>query len=282
MVFFQQSSWERLSFGVGVIAALVACCVSRTIHEERFHESEAIAAPTNNVALADPSNFTFGIVGDLHIGNADTGRFRRILSAAQTEGDSFMVLLGDLADQGVREDYTAIQDAVAAFGFTGASFPVLGNHDIFEDGWTHYKAVMGPSHYTFTIGNSKFIVLDTGDGTLGDQGMDWFESQLKQPRSTSHLFVASHYLPDVPGVRTVLKISDSYEALKLMKLAREHQVTAWFGAHHHSYVNENVEGVRYVCAGGAGGRRMEPVKKFFFVQVTISGTEVSYAVRDID
>lgn len=272
---------ERLAVLVGFLATALICCVSKTVHDERFRDSQLLSPPANNVVLADSQNYTFGIAGDLHIGAADTTRFRRILTSAQGEGDSFMVLLGDLVNEGERQDVVAMHAAIGDFGFTGKAFTALGNHDIFADGWTHYKELNGAATYAFTVGNAKFIVLDTGDGAVGEKQMEWFEAELKKSRP-ANLFVVSHYLPVVPGVRTYLRISDDFEAMKLMKLAKTYAVTAWFGAHYHSYLNDVVEGVRYVCAGGAGGRRMDPVRDYFFVQVSVAGTNVSYQLRIVD
>jgi 3',5'-cyclic AMP phosphodiesterase CpdA len=250
-------------------------CVSRTLFDLRFRESEGLTAPTLATPPADPDHFSFAIVGDLHIQKADTSRLQRVITAAGAEGDSFFIFLGDIVDQGKEEDVKAFRDTLTAASWDAKAFPVIGNHDIFEDGWTFWKKYNGPSHYTFTAGNSRFIVLDTADGALGDDQRRWLVSELEKP-APANTFLLSHYLPTVPGERTYLKLSDDAEALELMKLATNKGVRGWFGAHYHSYLKGNVGGVDYVVAGGGGGRRMKPVEECFYVQVTVSGTSVTY------
>ncbi len=264
------------------VPALIALrCVSRTVPSTRWRESGALMFTSPAVTLPDPDHYSFAVVGDLHIQRADTARFRRILQAAKDEGDAFGVFLGDLVDSGERTDALAFRQALADFSWSGKAFPVIGNHDIFNDGWSSYKELNGPSHYVFQVGNAKFIVLDTADGSLGDTQAKWLEAELALPRPT-HLFLASHYLPTVPGIRTYLKLANETEAMHLMSVAAKNNVTGWLGAHYHSFVSEKIEGVEYLVAGGGGGKRMDPVPDYFFVQVKVDGPGVSYLMRTVE
>ncbi len=261
------------------VILLVLGCVSRTTSSVRFTESTALASPSDPV-VADPNNFSFAVVGDLHIGQANTDRYRRILDAALAEGDEFIVLLGDIVDQGERTDLEAVRNETLAAGWQNKTFYVAGNHDVFYDGWTHYRDLLGSSTYAFTAGNSRFIALETSDATLGKLQIDWLKGKLAEARP-QHTFLLSHYLPVIPGQSTWLKLADSDEALDLMSLASSQNVTGWLGAHYHSYIHEKIEGVDYVVAGGGGGRRMAPVAGYFYVKVTVNGANVSYELRSI-
>jgi hypothetical protein len=264
-----------------VTVLAIVCCVSRTVPGERFRDSRVLQVAQPQVQLPDPQHYTFAVVGDLHIQRGDTARFRRILTAASAEGDAFGVFLGDLVDNGLESDFAAYARALADTGWSAKAFSVIGNHDIFGDGWTYYKQTNGPSHYTFQIGNAKFIALDTADGSLGAEQAEWLKTELSKP-NPGLLFLASHYMPDVPGISTYLRLADEVEAARLMALATRSGVRAWFGAHYHSYVVGSIEGVDYVVAGGGGGKRMPPVAGFFFVQVAVNGQSVSYTLRNVE
>ena len=225
-----------------LLVFVVMGCMSRSVFDARFRESALLAAPTVSVTLPNPDAFSFAVVGDTHVGGQDTARLRRILTAAAAEGDAFVVFLGDIVDTGEREDIVAVQTAVSDLGFTNKVIPVIGNHDVFEMGWEPYKELWGASHFAVTVGNSKFIVLDTADGTLGLEHKEWLENELRQGGATN-TFLLSHYLPFIPGQRTYLRLSNEVEAMKLMKMASRFQVRAWLGAHYHSYATENVENV---------------------------------------
>jgi len=274
----QLIGWMTLCVG---LLGLLASCVSRSAFTERVEQSSGLTDPTFTIALADPNHFSFAMVGDLHISGRNTDRFARILNQASLEGDQFVVLLGDMADTGDREEFEAMVAAVNAAGFSGKVLYVIGNHDIFADGWSHYKTLLGRSFYSVTIGNSKFVILDTADGTVGETQTEWLREDLKKPKPT-HTFLLSHYLPVIPTQRTYLKLSNEVEAQSLMKLAINHGIDGWFGGHYHSYLKDVIGGVTYVVAGGAGGRRMEPVDSHFFVQVSVNGSAVDYALRLVD
>jgi predicted phosphodiesterase len=261
---------------------VVLSCVSRTSPEGRVAESLALSVPaTFSLVSTDPTKFTFAAVGDLHIGSGNTDRLRTILNKATTDGDEFMVFLGDNVDQGDLSDVQAFRQAIHDTGWDGKTFSIAGNHDVFHDGWTHYKALTGSSTYTFTAGNSKFIAVDTADATLGSRQTTWLRGQLANV-TASHVFILSHYLPIIPGVETWLKFSSDTEAADVMSLSKRSNVTAWIGGHYHSYIDQNIDGVEYLVAGGGGGRRMEPVKDYFFARVSIDGAAVTYQMVRVD
>jgi 3',5'-cyclic AMP phosphodiesterase CpdA len=263
-----------------IFALLVVACTSRTVFDERFSESGILSQPPF-MGPADPESFKFAMVGDLHVGGTDTARLERILDQAQAEGDEFIVLLGDIVDKGEEISFSAVQQVIQNKGYNQKVITLLGNHDVFEEGWKFYKNLWGASHYVVDAGNSRFIVLDTADGTLGKQQFDWLSEELSKT-SAKNIFLLTHYMPVVPGQRTYLRLANQTEAERLMKLASRSGVRGMYGGHYHSYCYETIEGVDYVVAGGGGGRRMEPVKEFFFVQVSVSGREVSYNLRTVN
>jgi hypothetical protein len=259
---------------------LVLSCVSRTSPDARVAESLAVAVPAT-FTVADPEKFTFAAVGDLHIGSGNTDRMRAILASAAAGGDEFVVFLGDNVDQGDRSDVLAFRQAIHDTGWDNKNFSVAGNHDVFNAGWDYYKELNGSSTYAFTAGNSKFIAVDTADGTMGSKQTRWLRDRLAET-TQKHTFILSHYLPVIPGQETWLKLSSDTEAADLMSLSTRSRVTAWLGAHYHSYIAEAVGGVTYVVAGGGGGRRMAPVSDYFYARISIDGDAVSYEMKRVD
>jgi hypothetical protein len=264
------------------LVALVLSCVSRTTPEGRVGDSLAmVTPPTFALVSADPTRFHFSIVGDLHLAAGDAHRLNAIYASAAADGDEFIIFLGDVVDQGTRDQFEEFVATTASAGWTGKVFCVAGNHDIYNDGWDYYKELMGSSTYFFTAGNSKFIALDTGDATLGAPQVTWLREQLAVAHA-GPVFLLSHYLPVIPGQPTYLKLASSVESLNLMSLATRSGVTAWLGAHYHSYINQTIDGVTYVVAGGGGGRRMAPYRGYFYVRVGVDGDDVSYELKPLN
>lgn len=261
-----------------IIGFQLTGCMSRTVSGERFRDSRLLSLPPLEVTLADPERFSFAIVGDIH---SSTARLDTIVAQAASEGDAFLMLLGDIVDQGEAEEFARVKDILSARGWSRKVLPVIGNHDVFRAGWEHYRDTFGPSHYATEIGTTRFIAVDTADGTIDETQSDWLASELALSRG-KRTFLMSHYLPTVPGVRTYLRLANEEDAARWMKLAMVNGVTAWLGAHYHSYVSAAVEGVQYVVAGGGGGRRMPPIEAYFYVRVVVDNQAVSYEIRPVD
>lgn len=267
-----------LIFCLGIVLML-SSCVSGSSPEERSHTTILQAAATREVIPANPDSFSFIAVGDTHLaGGIEVGRLRTIFSEGVNQGAEFAVILGDVIDRGRWENYDTLIQLRDEVGWSDRVFPILGNHDIFGDCWKHYNERFGPSYYTFTVGNSKFIALDTSDGTLGATQWDWFLKEL-QSNSQQHIFVLTHYMPIVPGVQTYLKMPAPREAARLMSACRRYGVRAVLGGHYHSLAQATIEGVHYLVAGGGGARRMGVERRHFYVQVGVQGDEVTYTTH---
>ena len=264
---------RKVTLGLGLI--VLGGCVAKSGHEERFKESSRLVAPSFSVTGVSSGDFTFSMVGDVHLGGNDTSRLRVILQAAQDHSDAFIIFLGDMIDKGIKGDFETFIAQVKEFGFENRAIYVIGNHDVFDEGWTHFRDLMGPSHYDVTLGNCRFLILDSADGIIGEEQSEWLEKRLKEPVAV-HTIVLSHYLPVVPGQRTYLKLANAIESMNLMKLLTRFGVKAWLGGHYHSFIQAEIEKVTYLVAGGGGGRRMEPLKELFYVRATVQNNRLSF------
>ena len=269
---------RRARFVFVLFVLILVGCVARSGQGVRFVESGRMDPPTLAVNGVNSGNFSFAFVGDIHLGGQETSNLRKILDEAKSFGDSFVVFLGDITDKGERTAMETVKSQVAEFGFSNKAIYVLGNHDVFGDGWTAWKDLFGASHFDVVLGNCHFIVVDTADGIVGESQTDWLEETLKRSNSV-HKIVLSHYMPVVPRQRTYLRLSNQVESSALMKLLSRYGADAWLGGHYHSFVQERIGGVNYVVAGGAGGRRMEPIKENFYVRGIVEGNNLSFQMR---
>jgi len=255
-------------------------CVAKTTITDRLKNNENYPVPTLNITFSDPKNFSFGVVGDLHVEGQDVSRLERIINLANTNGESFLGLLGDIADTGVLSDYQAIQTKLTSMSWTQKFLPMVGNHDIFEDGATHYASVFGRYFYSVVVQGNRFIVLDTADGTLGPEQRNWFEAELKNTEENK--FVFGHYPLAVPGQNTYLKFANRTEVQELLKLAANYRVRAWLSAHYHSFIAEKIHGVLHVIAGGGGKKRMPPFMQHFYAKIEVSPTDIRASAQVVE
>jgi Icc protein len=115
----------------------------------------------------------------------------------------FIVISGDLSDDGSVESYEVVNEVLQELGAGGT--PVLlalGNHD---DRAAFHRVVLGeecadaqgPYYHSQLIDGLRVIVLDStipGDvgGALGSTQLAWLEAQLEEPTPRGNLIVLHH------------------------------------------------------------------------------------------
>lgn len=66
-------------------------------------------------------------------------------------------------------------------------FHLVGNHDLYFNGWEQFYPRFGSSTYMFSVrtpvATDLFICLDTGSGTLGSKQLDWLKGIIENERA---------------------------------------------------------------------------------------------------
>jgi predicted phosphodiesterase len=135
--------------------------------DERVVDPTAAAPSAPTVGNLD--NYVFVVISDTHfVAEADPPAAGRLSAFLSSEGAEFVIVPGDLADAGLPEEYARYAAWTADLDLDG--FPVysaIGNHDLYNGGWSTFRQTVGASYYSFVIGTRSFYVLDSGNGTLG-------------------------------------------------------------------------------------------------------------------
>ncbi len=120
------------------------------------------SAPT----VGNLDNYVFVVISDTHfVAEADppaAAGFGAFLSA---QGAEFVIVGGDLADAGLPDEYDRYADWAGSLGVP--VYSAIGNHDLYNGGWSTFRTTVGASYYSFVIGTRSFYFLDSGNGTLG-------------------------------------------------------------------------------------------------------------------
>lgn len=150
---------------------------------DRFEQSmEWNAAHPYREISVPVDDYNILSMGDSHVGptkNLDT-----FFREAKTKNSAAVVMVGDLTT-GQAEDYAVFQQHVPDPDSL-TSFFIVGNHDLYFNGWNQFFPRFGSSTYIFTIkthvASDLFICLDTGGGTLGNKQFDWLKDILQNLR----------------------------------------------------------------------------------------------------
>ncbi len=157
-----------------------------------------------------PERFTVAQLTDLHFGSTPGGEasVRRIVDELNQLAPAVVVVTGDIAQDGRREEYERAQSTLARLAMPVVCIP--GNHD--RRGWAAYLSSFGAPTGTVRFGGWTFLRLDAAHGR--DQ---FTESQLRFIRGTlaavdPHRTIVLLHIP-LTGVRSVKSHADTVASL---------------------------------------------------------------------
>jgi len=210
----------------------------QSIEWNSLHPFREIILPSENYFILS--------MGDSHVGG--TNNLNTFLNIAKSTNAAAIVGVGDLTT-GNASDYDVFQKIMPSQDSL-SSFLIVGNHDLWFDGWKEFYPRFGSSTYIFTIktpaAKDLFICLDTGSGSLGNEQLDWLKEILQTYRDEyryctvlthNNLFVNRHTLSTYPLVE---------ELLVLMDLFTKHSVDMVITAHDHMKYEDKFGSTIYI------------------------------------
>ncbi len=192
-----------------------------------------------------PNKFTFAVLGD------PQGRFyflKRFLEKVAEKDSSFLIILGDLVDEGTEMEYGKYLKTIA-----GSFFPIYhipGNHDVSRGGRGRFLDYISPTDYSFDVGKFHFIMLDSSRWYLLDYQWDWLEQELKKHRNSLIFMHVPPFCPD--GRFDKYTLTGEKQDKKFIDLMNKYGVRSVFSGHIHGYMDAERDGVNYYVSGGGG------------------------------
>ena len=151
-------------------------------------------------ALPASKKFTCVIFTDIHFG-ANKRRYDKEFldwlknKKTSNEFPSFIVSVGDIVEHGKEEEYKLYTAFVADIKKIQdvPVYTALGNHDLHNSGWKHWKKYIYPHvpYYRFKTHEFSWYFIDTGDGTLGEPQLRNLVEEMRTDPNPK--FVFSHY-----------------------------------------------------------------------------------------
>ena len=225
--------------------------------DKRFEQSMEINNNLKAETIHAQEGYTFYVAADPHIYDTsrNLGTFNDVV---RNDGEAlFGVVLGDCVD--AKDNFYRYLEALSfnpeKHAYDHSLFHVLGNHDVFFDGWTDFKACVGASVYwlevLFDKGKDLFITLDTATGTLGRKQMEWLRAFLAEKREEfRHCVVFTHtnfFYTD--NSQTGSGNMPMEESLALIDFLGQQKVSLVLQGHDHYREDLTYDNVRYVILG---------------------------------
>ncbi|PKP20594.1 MAG: hypothetical protein CVU02_03020 [Bacteroidetes bacterium HGW-Bacteroidetes-19] len=173
------------------------------------------------------------VMGDSHLGTANN--LNKFFHAAKNEQAIAAVMVGDLSTGSV-ENYEFLEQNIP-HPDSLRTFLLVGNHDLYFDGWKQFYQRFGSGVYYFTVhtpaAKDLYICLDSGGGTLGEKQLKWFKALLEEHRDEYRFCVVFSHV-NIFRIRNTLS-TNPYpgEVLTLSHLCAENNVTMVFNGHDH-------------------------------------------------
>jgi hypothetical protein len=259
---------------IGVLVLLPTACTNIQMDQttQRFNDNMTGQLKSYaDIPIGTPSAFSFSALGDVHVGAPTASLMIKALQMSQNDGDLFSVLTGDNTNTGKESELLTFASNMLAVSIP--VLPAIGNHDIFFGGWSRYKTVVGRSIYSVNAGSVHLIFLDTANGTVGKDQLNWLVSDLQA--NTRPIKVVVMHFPVVVGeFSTVFKLSSDEEATLFKNLMYQYGVQLVLSGHFHGFSDQKIGNTRYVVTGACNDI-LDLGQRSHYVKVTLANGELS-------
>ncbi|WP_413777802.1 phosphodiester glycosidase family protein [Streptomyces sp. AM8-1-1] len=210
---------------------------------------------------------------------------RRTLREIKASGADFVVVNGDLVDEGSPADLAfARQVLTEELGGDLPWYYVPGNHEVMGGRIDNFIAEFGPAHRTFDHRGTRFLTLDTSSLTLRGGGFEQIkavraqlDAAAKDP-AVGSVMVVEHVPPRDPTVQKGSQLSDRKEAALIERWLADFRRTTGKGAgligsHVGVFHAEHVDGVPYLINGNSGKAPAGPAGEGGFTGWSLVGVD---------
>jgi DNA repair exonuclease SbcCD nuclease subunit len=203
---------------------------------------------------------------------------------AAVNGDpavEFLVSGGDLVDTGsATEEWDRTMSALAALRVP--LYGINGNHELNGGDGEEHHARFGRMNASFAYGGVRFVLVDSGSGTLADRVWSFVDGELADESSMS-VFV-THIPPLDPDPVRQGGLSSVHEGEALLAMLARRGVDLALYGHLHTFVATHQAGIpTWVSGGGAvSNTRLDDLgRHILFVELDPADGAVSVTRRDL-
>ena len=256
--------------------------------DKRLAESLEYNDKAGEIHLVVPEDYTVYVCTDTHV-DSTTYHWRKFVKQYKADSNCpFAIHLGDLIN--AKGNFGRFFNAatVSPAGYIVGKdtiFYAVGNHDLYFNQWEEYKKYVGTSTYWFdtrTISGKLldlYICIDSGEGTLGIDGIEWLRNTLKNKASQGyrHIVVFSHThmfkQDDSQGHTSNFSMEETYEIASILT---QYGVTEYWSGHDHSREITSYGNVKYIIVDALE----DPVEDAFYMKVRM-GKDIEHNFIDI-
>ena len=205
----------------------------------RFNENKNYSSHPNPI-ISNPENFSFLVVSDTHYYKEKFGYGKRLDKLRQDYNADFLIVNRDISQSGLEKQFNLFLDDMK--DYNGIIYPVLGNHDVYNNGNKVFGKLLGQFIYSLEIGNTKLIFLDTATGTFGKKQKDWYEKELS---TNKQIIVFTHYNFITGTVQEWTSVSYTEDEYYFFNINEKYNVKYVISGHLHQNNEGEIRNVPY-------------------------------------
>ena len=205
----------------------------------RFNENKNYSSHPNPI-ISNPENFSFLVVSDTHYYKEKFGYGKRLDKLRQDYNADFLIVNGDISQSGLEKQFNLFLDDMK--DYNGIIYPVLGNHDVYNNGNKVFGKLLGQFIYSLEIGNTKLIFLDTATGTFGKKQKDWYEKELS---TNKQIIVFTHYNFITGTIQEWTSVSYTEDEYYFFNINEKYNVKYVISGHLHQNNEGEIRNVPY-------------------------------------
>ena len=275
-----------------LVAALLICCESIDIKglimptgdvvDKRFERSMELNGNKVVARVDVEEEYKVYVCADPHV----EGTYKNLRAFCTQQRNnreaSFGVVLGDCDN--LRNTLPTYLEAIRFVEeeqtINSPIFTLIGNHDLYFNGWDEFAELMGPSVYWFeaqyATGCDLYIALDSASGTLGYKQMAWLREFIETERAKyRHCIVMTHtnlfYTDNTQLGSGNMPLE---ETATLAELFSKNNVTLCLQGHDHFREDLRLGGVRYTIVPTIGDLSHKP--EYLVLHITNEGAELEW------
>ena len=194
-------------------------------------------------AAGGSRDFKFIVVNDLHCMDDESRQwFQGVAGRMKNEGAELCLVVGDLAEDGKREELGAVKEIVGTLGVP--VYPVIGNHDFLTqtDCRAYVDVFPGRLNYAFEHRGWQFVGLDSSEGQhyenteVSGETLRWLDDNLKALSRQKPTVMFTHF-PMGANVRYRPKNTDA-----VLDRFRDFNLRAVYNGHFHGFTESKPGG----------------------------------------
>ena len=237
--------------------------------DERVTDT-SVPAPSAPL-VSDPNNYVLVATADSHFSaSADPPAAAGFKALVDATHPGFIIIAGDLVDTGLATEYARYAAWTASLGVPVYSTP--GNHDLYNEGWTNYRGMLGRGSYSFSLGGRTFYFVDSGNGTVGHAQLDMLRNDFAHDANPK--VIVCHYPLYDGSDAEYYRLTDTAERAALIDLYANGGVQLLLEGHNHVTRQTFLSAMHeWLCSSLTG-----PAGNGSCVIVTVSDGEIASVV----